>query len=113
MIVTIRQAQSRLSELIAAALDGEEVIIARGASPVVKLAPLRPKAGKRAFGAFKDQFALTDAFFEPLPDDELAMWSGEVERRDRSGCFFDTSLRAELSLNGWPPSRDGEGGQRQ
>ena len=79
MIVTVHQAKSQLSKLIAAALDGEEVIIARGATPVVKLEPLQPKTGKRAFGAFKDQFALTDAFFDPLPDDELALWSGESD----------------------------------
>lgn len=77
MIVTVHQAKSQLSKLIAAALDGEEVIIARGASPVVKLAPLQARAEKREFGAFRGGFALTDAFFEPLPETEAAWWSGE------------------------------------
>lgn len=79
MIVTVHQAKSQLSKLIAAALDGEEVIIARGASPVVKLEPLQPKPRERAFGAFKGEFALTDAFFEPLPENELASWSGDSD----------------------------------
>jgi len=72
MIFTVHQAKTQLSKLIASALDGEEVIIARGATPVVRLTPLAPAKARRAFGAFKNQFELTDAFFEPLPDDELA-----------------------------------------
>jgi len=58
-------------------LDGEEVVIARGDKPVVRLTPIAPAKKKRVFGAFKGQFELTDAFFEPLPDDELARWNGE------------------------------------
>jgi antitoxin (DNA-binding transcriptional repressor) of toxin-antitoxin stability system len=79
MIVTVSQAKSSLSKLIAAALEGEEVIIRRGSLPVVRLAPLPLKAAspKRKFGAMKGQFNLTDAFFEPMPDDELALWNGE------------------------------------
>jgi prevent-host-death family protein len=77
VIFTVHQAKTQLSKLIAAALDGEEVIIARGAVPVVKLAPVEPVRKKRVFGAFKGQFTLTDAFFEPLPDDELALWEGD------------------------------------
>ncbi|MGH7024083.1 MAG: type II toxin-antitoxin system Phd/YefM family antitoxin [Caulobacteraceae bacterium] len=76
MIVKIHQAKTQLSKLIAAALEGEEVIIARGDKPLVKLAPLEPAKKKRVFGAFKGQFNLTDAFFEPLPEEELALWEG-------------------------------------
>lgn len=79
MIVTVHQAKSQLSKLIAAALEGEEVIIARGASPVVRLAPLQSKGQKRTFGAFRGEFDLTDTFFEPLPDEELARWRGESD----------------------------------
>ncbi len=77
MIFTVHQAKSQLSKLIASALEGEEVIIARGATPVVKLTALDAPPKKPVFGAFKGQFELTDAFLEPLPDDELALWNGE------------------------------------
>jgi antitoxin (DNA-binding transcriptional repressor) of toxin-antitoxin stability system len=77
MIFTVHQAKTQLSKLIASALEGEEVIIARGDKPVVRLTPVTPVVNKRTFGAFKGQFELTDAFFEPLPDDELALWNGE------------------------------------
>ena len=77
MIVTVHKAKTQLSKLIASALAGEEVVIARGATPVVKLTPVEPVRKNRVAGAFKGQFELTDAFFEPLPDDELALWNGE------------------------------------
>jgi len=78
MIVKVHQAKSQLSKLIAAVEAGEEVVIARGDKPAVKLvladAPTKPK---RVFGSLKGKVALTDAFFEPLPDDLLALWNGE------------------------------------
>ena len=77
MIFTVHQAKTQLSKLIASALEGEEVIIARGDKPVVKLTTVEAVKRKQVFGAFKGQFELTDAFFEPLPEDELALWNGE------------------------------------
>ena len=77
MIFTVHQAKTQLSKLIAAALAGEEVVIARGSEPMVRLTPLAPLKRKRVPGRLKGQFKLTDAFFEPLPDDELALWNGE------------------------------------
>jgi antitoxin (DNA-binding transcriptional repressor) of toxin-antitoxin stability system len=77
MIYTVHQAKTQLSKLIASALDGEEVIIARGDKPVVKLTALEPARPRAVFGSMKGRIALTDAFFEPLPDDELALWNGE------------------------------------
>lgn len=76
MIVKVHQAKTQLSKLIAAALAGEEVVIARGSEPVVKLIPVAPSPGKRQFGRYKGLFELTDAFFEPLPEEELALWEG-------------------------------------
>ncbi len=77
MIFTVHQAKTQLSKLIASALQGEEVIIARGDKPVVRLTPLDAARPKPRFGAMKGQIGLTEAFFEPLPDDELALWNGE------------------------------------
>ncbi len=76
MIFTVHQAKTQLSKLIALAEAGEEVVIARGDSPAVKLTPVEaPVRKKRVPGRLKGQIALTDAFFEPLPDDELARWA--------------------------------------
>jgi prevent-host-death family protein len=74
MIVKMHQAKSQLSRLIAAALAGEEVVIARGSEPLVRLTPVKPVARKRQFGAYKGMFEVPDSFFEPLSEEELALW---------------------------------------
>ena len=78
MIVKMHQAKTQLSKLIAAAVAGEDVVIARGSEPMVRLTPVvQPARKPRVAGRLKGKIALTDAFFEPLPDDELALWNGE------------------------------------
>ena len=78
--VTIHKAKTQLSQLIARAEAGEEIVIARGKEPVVKLA-LVAKQPRRKFGAFKGKLPdLPPAFFfDPLPDEELAAWEGDDE----------------------------------
>jgi prevent-host-death family protein len=77
MIVKMHQAKTQLSKLVAAALAGEEVVIARGSEPLVKLTPVAPVKKKRVPGRLKGKIAFSDSFFDPLPDDELALWNGE------------------------------------
>jgi prevent-host-death family protein len=51
-IITIHKAKTQLSKLIEKACQGEEIIIARGKQPVVKLVPLQlEKKGDRVPGA--------------------------------------------------------------
>ena len=73
-VVKVHQAKTTLSKLIEEALAGEEVVIARGDTPVVHLVPLATQAPRRVFGALKGTLQLTSAFFEPLPPDEVAAW---------------------------------------
>ncbi len=70
---TVYNAKTHLSSLIDQACAGEEVIIARGKRPLVKLVPL-PEIGQRRFGAMHGRAQVDDTFFEPLPDEELAAW---------------------------------------
>jgi prevent-host-death family protein len=76
MIFTVHQAKTQLSRLIAAAEAGEEVIIARGDVPVVRLTPVAARKSVRAFGAFKGEFEVPEGFSDPLPDEDLALWNG-------------------------------------
>lgn len=76
-VVSVHEAKTHLSRLIEKVLAGEEVVIARNKEPVVRLVREAPQKKRPLLGAFKGQFELTDAFFEPLPDDELALWNGE------------------------------------
>ncbi len=71
---TIHAAKTNLSRLIEAACAGEEVVIARGKTPVVRLVPIAATPPQRKFGAMRGKARLTDAFFEPLPPEELDSW---------------------------------------
>jgi antitoxin (DNA-binding transcriptional repressor) of toxin-antitoxin stability system len=50
------------------------VVISRGDVPVVRLVPVARDAPARKFGTMKGRARVTSAFFEPLPEDELAGW---------------------------------------
>jgi antitoxin (DNA-binding transcriptional repressor) of toxin-antitoxin stability system len=71
---TVYNAKARLSSLIDQACAGEEVIIARGKRPMVKLVPLSVGGKGRQFGAMRGRATAGEAFFEPLPEDELRGW---------------------------------------
>jgi len=73
-VVTVLRAKTHLSRLIARALAGEEIIIARGDMPAVRLVPVAVPKPRRVPGTLKGKIAVTDAFFEPLPPDELNAW---------------------------------------
>ena len=73
-IYTIHAAKTQLSKLIEFSEGGEQVVIARGDIPVVRLVAI--KKPKRKFGALRNRCQVTSAFFESLPDDELKRWNG-------------------------------------
>ena len=79
--VTIHQAKTNLSKLIARAEAGEEIVIARGKQPVVRLTPIEANKPRRVFGAMRGKWPdIPDGFFfDPLPEDELKLWEGEGE----------------------------------
>jgi antitoxin (DNA-binding transcriptional repressor) of toxin-antitoxin stability system len=78
--VTIHQAKTQLSKLIAKAEAGEEVVILRGKIPVARLTAVAAKKGKRVPGMLKGKVSLPDEFFfDPLPEEELRAWEGEYE----------------------------------
>lgn len=71
---SVHDAKANLSKLIAEALEGVEVIIARGNVPLVRLVPVAPR-GKRRFGALNGKIAVDERFDEPLPEKELGGWN--------------------------------------
>jgi prevent-host-death family protein len=76
-VFTVHAAKTQFSKLIAWAQAGEEIIIAKGTTPVAKLVSLAGgQAPARAFGAMKGKAKVSAAFFEPLPAAELDGWEG-------------------------------------
>jgi prevent-host-death family protein len=72
--VTVHAAKTHLSKLIERACAGEDVVIARGRTPVVRLVPVRKAKPSRRFGAMRGRARTTNAFFAPLPPEELEGW---------------------------------------
>lgn len=73
---TVAEAKTHLSRLIAEAEAGNEVVIARGNKPAVKLVPVEKK-GRRQRGTLKGKIEWDERFWDPLPEDELRLWNGE------------------------------------
>ena len=69
--VNVHHAKTHLSKLLQRVAGGEEVVIARAGHPVARLVPIAPVEPRKP-GLAKGR--LTDAFFEPLPPDELDAW---------------------------------------
>jgi len=79
---TIFEAKTNLSQLIKKAQKRETVVITsrRDKTPVARLEPIQPVKKKSRLGALYDpNFKLTDAFWEPLPEEELRLWEGGGE----------------------------------
>ena len=80
--VNIGAAKTRLSELLAAAKRGEEVIITRAGAPEARLVPIDPDAARKAIAAKRRQFfgswktKLDDKidWLAPMTDEELSQW---------------------------------------
>ena len=74
--VNVHEAKTTLSELIARAEAGEEVVIARANKPVVRLVPIENRPLKRILGLNASPGAwIADDFDAPMADE--ALWYGE------------------------------------
>ncbi len=69
--VNVHEAKTQLSRLLVKAQEGEEIIIAKAGKPQARLVPI-PEQHERRPGIAEG--AVTKAFFEPLPGQELAAW---------------------------------------
>jgi len=77
--VNIHEAKTHLSRLIERAEHGTEIIIAKAGTPKVRLAPVSAEPLVRRPGRFAGSLVVTDAFFEPLPEEEIAAWEGRSD----------------------------------
>ncbi len=69
--VTIHKAKTNLSRLIERACKGEDIIIARGKKPVVRLVAIQQEPVHRKPGAWKGKISYSADAFAPLTDREL------------------------------------------
>ncbi|MEX2445130.1 MAG: type II toxin-antitoxin system prevent-host-death family antitoxin [Alkalispirochaeta sp.] len=71
MQVNMYEAKPQFSRLVAKALAGEEVIIAKNGKPVVRLTSIVAPQGTRTPGLSRDQARIRDDFDAPLPDEVI------------------------------------------
>jgi prevent-host-death family protein len=71
---TIHDAKTNLSKLLTRVEAGEEIIIARGKTPIARLTPIQTAPAKRQFGAFRGIVSVGQEFFEPMTEADLAEW---------------------------------------
>ena len=71
IVFNVHEAKTQLSKLLERAHRGEELIIAKGGKPYARLCPLETVPPRQP-GLLKGE--LGQAFFEPLPEDEVGPW---------------------------------------
>lgn len=77
--VNVAQAKPRLSELIAAAERGDDVVIARAGRPAVRLVAVPAATRGVDFAIWRGRVHIADDFDAPLPGVEEDLYEGPIE----------------------------------
>ncbi len=85
--VTVHEAKTHLSRLIARVEAGEEIVIARGKTEVAKIVPLRPMVRPdRVPGRFADlrppgsKGILDNGFWDALSDEDMGLADHQLDK---------------------------------
>lgn len=76
--VNLHYAKTHLSRLVDQALAGEEIVIARAGTPVVRLSPVERVKKPRRLGMDEGKLVIPDDFDEPMPELERLFY-GETD----------------------------------
>ena len=79
MKVNVFEVKAKLSAYLDRVLAGERVVICRHNKPVAELRAVdEPRTQARPIGPLpgRPTFEVPASFFEPLPDEDLALWEG-------------------------------------
>jgi prevent-host-death family protein len=74
--VNLHYAKTHLSRLVDQALAGEEVVIARAGTPIVRLTPVEAPKRERRLGLDQGKIWIADDFDEPMPELEALFHGG-------------------------------------
>lgn len=70
-VVNVHEAKTHFSRLLERAHAGEEIILAKAGKPYAKLTPIETSRERKP-GLARGR--VSEAFFEPLPEDEIEAW---------------------------------------
>lgn len=74
--IDVHDAEARLSQLVEAAANGDETILAKNGKPIARLVAAAQPRRPRRFGVLKGQIRIADDFDAPLPRDVIASFEG-------------------------------------
>lgn len=75
--LNIHEAKTHLSRYLPRLEAGETIILCKRNVPIAEIRPIEKRRTQpRKLGLAKGQFEVTDAFFEPLPEELLAAFEG-------------------------------------
>ena len=75
--LNIHEAKTHLSRYLPLLEAGETIILCKRNVPIAEIKSIEKRRTQpRKLGLAKGQFEVTDAFFEPLPEDLLAAFEG-------------------------------------
>jgi prevent-host-death family protein len=73
-VVNVHEAKTHFSKLLERAHAGEEIVLAKAGKPYARLVPLATADKPRRQPGRLKGMRLTQAFFDPLPEEELRLW---------------------------------------
>jgi len=73
-IINVHDAKTHFSKLLERAHTGQEIILAKAGKPYARLMPLAPVVSQRRPGRLSQLGPVEAAFFDALPEAELAAW---------------------------------------
>lgn len=83
MLVNIHNAKTHFSKLVNQVLKGEEVIIAKGGKPLIRLVPYTKEVEVRRGGQLKGLIKISEDFDAPLPEEILKQFYGNENHSEK------------------------------
>lgn len=81
--LNISQLKASISDYVPDLLKGRKLILCKRNEPIAEIIglgnPARKAKKKREIGFAAGRFKVADSFFEPLKDDEVALFEGDHE----------------------------------
>ena len=84
-IVDVREAQMSLKELLSLVVEGTEIVLTEGSTPLARLVPIASSTTPRIAGLHTGAIWTSDDFDEPLPEE---FWIGEIRHNLNNEDLF-------------------------
>ncbi|MEE8586562.1 MAG: type II toxin-antitoxin system prevent-host-death family antitoxin [Acidobacteriota bacterium] len=77
--INLHFAKTHLSRLVDQALAGEEIVISRNGTPLVKLMPIKATGKRRVLGKDQGKIFIAEDFDAPMPELEALFYAEDTD----------------------------------